>query len=376
MPLFYRKVKAKMGKKQQMEKIMIWGTGNFADEVLRQCDIFELYDVVGFIDNDSKKNGQTFHGKKVFPPDVLRKESLDRIVILTFRHEEIKEQIQYQFPEISTAIEGMYFFYKQSLLKRYQNSCDPEINRILKYIKNHDLQVFNYDFAKKYEEMSYDIEFASTCGMYYVYHAGKRMYFKKSLKNREEVAKYYRSILLEQDAESPHRYIDEEFDVFEGDVVVDVGAAEGNFSLQVIDRVSKLYIIESDDEWIAALKETFKSYGHKVTIFKSFVTSMDLGKYTTLDSLVKEPVNFIKMDIEGNEWDALLGAKELIARSQNVKCAICAYHADCDEFLIKDVFSKYGMESSTTAGYMWFPETVRQTYVSTRLCRGVVRGIK
>lgn len=37
---------------------------------------------------------------------------------------------------------------------------------------------------------------------------------------------------------------------------------------------------------------------------------------------------------------------------------------------------KYGMKLSVTKRYMWFPEMVRQTYVSTRLCRGIVRGIK
>ena len=44
-------------------------------------------------------------------------------------------------------------------------------------------------------------------------------------------------------------------------------------------------------------------------IIQKFVTSVDEGKYATLDSLIEEPVNFIKMDIEGNEWDALLGAE-------------------------------------------------------------------
>lgn len=355
---------------------MIWGTGKFAEEVLRQCDIFGLYDVVGFIDNDIGKNGQIFYGKKIFSPNVLRNNSLDRVVILTFCYEEIIKQIQHEFPEILATVEGMYFFYKQSLIKRYHNSRDPEIVRILEWLKKNNLQVFNYDFAEKYKDMNFNIEFDKICEMYFVYHRGKRLYFAKSLGNRENVLEYYKSILMEQDSESPHRYTDKKFDVLDGDVVVDVGAAEGNFSLQVIDRVSKLYIIEADDGWIAALKETFKRYGDKVTILKSFVTSMNLGKYATLDSLVKKPVNFIKMDIEGNEWDALLGAKELIARSQNVKCAICAYHADYDEILIKDVFKKYGMEASTTAGYMWFPEMVRQTYVSTRLCRGIVRGIK
>ncbi len=130
---------------------------------------------------------------------------------------------------------------------------------------------------------------------------------------------------------------------------MDIGVAEGNFSLQVVDRVSRLYIIESDDGWIEALQETFRNDREKVTILKKFVTSVDGGKYATLDSLIEEPVNFIKMDIEGNEWDALLGAERLIGSSENLRCAVCAYHGDFDEILIRDVLGKYGMETSHTA---------------------------
>ena len=72
----------------------------------------------------------------------------------------------------------------------------------------------------------------------------------------------------------------------------------------------------------------------------------------------------------------LAGSGKLIGRSENLKCAVCAYHGDFDEILIKDVLGKYGMDISTTQGYMWYPGTNRQTYVSTRLCRGIVRGIK
>lgn len=246
----------------------------------------------------------------------------------------------------------------------------------MEYLRENDLQVFNYDFVSKYREMDFDIRFDEVCGMHFVWHEGKRLYFAKSLKEKEEAADYYRGILMEQDQESPHKYLGEGFDVNEGDVVVDVGAAEGNFSLQVIDRVSRLYIIESDERWVEALEETFKNYKGKVVILEKFITSLNSGKYATLDSLIKEPVNFIKMDIEGNEWDALLGAGKLIAQSKDLRCAVCAYHGDFDEILIRDVFAKYEMETSTTPGYMWYPDTNRQTYVSTRLCRGIVRGRK
>lgn len=359
-----------------MEKIFIWGTGTIAEQVLEQCDVFGLYDVMGFIDNSANKNGKTFYGKEIFTADILRKKKPDRIVILTVHYKEIEEQIRREFPGLTVAVEEMNFFYKQSVMKRYWNSRDPEIIEILERLAKHDLQVFNYDFVKKYEEMCFQIDFDMSCGMYFVCHDGKRLYFSREIKNQKEAADYYRGILMEQDRESPHKYTDEDFRVDNGDVVVDIGVAEGNFSLQVIDRVARLYIIESDDGWIEALQETFKDYKEKVIIIKKFVTSVDGGKYVTLDSLIDEPVNFIKMDIEGNEWDALQGAEKLINRSENLKCAVCAYHGDFDEILIRDILGKYGMDISTTQGYMWYPGTNRQTYVSTRLCRGIVRGIK
>lgn len=359
-----------------MEKILIWGTGVIAEQVLEQCDVFGLYDVKGFIDNSADKIGKTFYEREIYAPNILKNMVLDRIVILTIRYEEIKEQIRREFPEITATVEEMNFFYKQDVIMRYRNSRDPEITSILAYLKQNDLQVFNYEFAQKYNALNFDIQFDKNCSMYFVCHGGKRLYFAKSLKDKEEVADYYRGVLMEQDPESPHRYTDENFCVEDGDVVVDIGVAEGNFSLQVIDRVSRLYIIESDDGWIEALEETFKNYKDKVVIFKKFVTSLDSGKYATLDALIEEPVNFIKMDIEGNEWDALLGAEKLISQSNNLKCAICAYHGDFDEILIKNAFEKYEMETSVTPGYMWYPDTNRQTYVSTRLCRGIVRGMK
>lgn len=124
------------------------------------------------------------------------------------------------------------------------------------------------------------------------------------------------------------------------------------------------------------MHKTFYNYREKTVIIQNYLTSLDKGKYATLDSLIKDPVNFIKMDIEGNEWDALLGAEKLIKTSENLKCAICVYHSDYDEILVKDVLSKYEMECSVTSGYMWFPFPRRKSYVSTKLCRGIVHGIK
>ena len=45
-----------------------------------------------------------------------------------------------------------------------------------------------------------------------------------------------------------------------------------------------------------------------------------------LDEVLKEPATFIKMDIEGAEYNALLGAEQMI-RQHHPRLAICVYHS-------------------------------------------------
>ncbi|TCL58120.1 methyltransferase FkbM-like protein [Kineothrix alysoides] len=359
-----------------MLRIFIWGTGKIAEDLLEQYNVYDEYELLGFIDNNLQKQGKAFGDKEIFSPSVLYDVKPDKIVILSDYYDEISRQIIHMFPDMQNLIENKNYFYKKSILRRYDNVDDIEIKTVLKYIKENELQVFNYDFADKYKYLKVDITYDNNCGMYYVYHQGKKLYFAKVLDTELKVKEYYKSLLVEQDEASPHRYLTPQFDVNEGDVVVDIGVAEGNFSLEIIEKASKVYIIETDNGWIEALKETFKDYQEKVVIIQKYVTSINENKNATLDSLIKEPVNFIKMDIEGNEWDALLGAENLIRNSEKLKCAVCSYHADFDEVLIRDVLGRYGLECSVTPGYMWFPAAGRKAYISLKLCRGLVLGIK
>lgn len=359
-----------------MQRIFLWGTGNIAETTLRQCMTLDSYEILGFIDNNPQKTGSLFHGKKIFTPDILDYIIPDKIVILADAYKVIKEQIVTMYPQYENLIENKNFFYKESVLARYQNERNKEIVEVLEYIKINGLDVFNYEFKKKYVDLNIEVYRDKENGMSYVMHHGKRLFFSKKYNNKEAIIHYYKSILLEQDVNSPHRYISEDFCINSGDIVIDIGAAEGNFSLEIIEKVSKLYIIETDEDWIEALKETFKEYLDKVVIIKKFISSYDEGEYARLDTLIDEPVNFIKMDIEGNEWDGLWGAENLINRSDNLKLAICSYHSDFDQILIEQFMDSHGIKHSTSKGYLWFPWCIRQKYVSTRLNRAIIRGIK
>lgn len=360
-----------------MLHIYIWGTGWRAEQVLKQYNLSVLYDILGFIDSNEVKWGTDFHGKTVYEPMTLQEAHFDKVFILIDKYEEIITRIKEMLgADVEGRIENYKYFYKQQLIARYEKSDDPEIQEVLRFIRENDLQIFNYDFTDKYRDLQIKAIFDAECGMYYVWHGNKRLYFAKSLDTSEKVVEYYRQLLIEQDEHSPHRYVTEESDVEEGDVVVDAGVAEGIFALDNIDRAERIYLIEAEQKWIEALEQTFRDYQGKVVIIPKYLTSMDDGAMATLDFLIEEPVNFIKMDIEGNEWDALLGAEKLFSKSENLKCAICSYHADYDETLIRDILGKYGMECSVSEGYMWFHLCRRTSYVSTKLCRGVVRGLK
>lgn len=363
-------------KESNVQKILLWGTGQVAEETLTKCLTLDQYDIQGCIDSNCEKTGDEFHGFKVYAPDVLDTVTPEKIVIVTDAYEAVCEQIKTQFPHLLSVVEDKYYFYKQSILQRYGNTDDEEIKSIIACVRKNGLQVFNYDFSAKYNSIDVTPVFDEEKRLFYVVHKGKKMYFSKSYNSAEKAAEYYKYLLMEQDMESPHRYLTETFCIDEGDVVVDVGVAEGNFSLEIVDKVEKLYLIEADDDWIEAIRATFSDYGDKVIIIKAFVSDYDEGKFSSLDTLIKEPVNFIKLDIEGNEWDALCGAKKLIGNSQKLRIAACVYHQDADQVLIEALMDEYGMSHEASGGYMWFPESSRQAYISTKLHRGLVRGSK
>lgn len=366
---------------KSMLKIFLWGTGCIANEILSTYQIFENYDVEGFIDNDPDKQGRKIYGKYIYAPEILLTVKVDKVVILNAKYKDIYRQITKELKLKNIIIEDREYFSNQfvikpGILKRYKDTADLDAREVLEYIVQNELEVFNYGFREKYQSLDISVLYDKDCEMYYVIQQGKKMYFSRELDTEGAVIDYYKSILLEQDRKSPHKYLDEEFNVCYGDVVVDAGVAEGNFALEVIDQVSKIYLIEADDGWVEALKETFKNYQDKVVIIQKFLTSMDDGNYATLDGLIDEPVDFIKMDIEGNEWDALLGAEKIIRRSEKIKCSICSYHSEYDETLIRAVLVKYGLRCTSTQGYMWFHSWGRNGEVCTRLCRGIVRGIR
>jgi precorrin-6B methylase 2 len=165
----------------------------------------------------------------------------------------------------------------------------------------------------------------------------------------------YNNICIEQDERSPHRYLSEGFDVEEGDTVLDIGAAEGNFSLDVIERAGRVYIFETDENWIEALKLTFEPWKDKVRIINKFVSNIDNEKCITLEKMfADEKIDFIKMDVEGAEVEILESSKKILDSSNDLKLAVCTYHTSRDKAAIEEILTKCNYACEATSGYMLF----------------------
>ncbi len=156
------------------------------------------------------------------------------------------------------------------------------------------------------------------------------------------------------------------------DVFVDVGAYNGDSILQYIQmygtEYKKIYAYEISKDSCAELEKNLSNY-HDIVIrqkgagasggvfmylnetedttanhLEKQQTNGEAVEVVSLDEDIKEPVTFVKMDIEGAEQDAILGMRKIIERD-HPKLAICTYHGYEDiwkiPFIIDSICPQY-----------------------------------
>lgn len=365
-----------------MIKLMIFGTGENANKVtclLNRSD----FEVVAYLDNDCDKQNTLYKNKyKIISPTDINEYQYDKIVICSSAYDEIRNQlIQEQGIEEAT-IEDQFYINKYYLQKYYNNPTvviNEEISELLERLENEKLQVFPYPFCEKYKNYQTTVYKDFDCGLFFVLHQAKRMYFSRGFKTESDVLRYYGMLLMEQDNDSPHRYMEGDYCVNYGDIVVDVGAAEGNFALEVIELAEKVYIIESDPDWIEALQHTFLPFREKVEIINKYLTSETKGGLAKLDDLLLDKkLDFIKLDIEGEEIKALIGSEQILKQNSNLKIATCSYHHAKDEEMIKEILEEYNYVVTASKGYMVFitNENCADENQPKKFVKGVLRAKK
>ena len=358
--------------------MLIWGTGELAEiNFIFFSKVKQNIEIVAFVDSNKNKWGTEFNGINIISPQRVIEQKFDYIDIWSEKYyDEIKNQLCIELKVPESKIRDAFSEIRDKLFNRYKNTEDIEIKQYISNMKNKKwISIYSFDFCEKHglREVFKDSE----DDLPYILFEGKRMYLTRDYKFiTQDGMKYTGDFWGEQDSESPHLYMNGDVKVHDGDVLIDAGACEGNFSLHNIEKVSKLYIVESETKWIEALRRTFEPWKEKVVICQGFLGNKDSDTVVCIDSLVRnDKVDFIKMDIEGSEISALLGAKKTLQKNENMRCAICSYHKHDDEHNIKAILEEAGFVTETSKGYMWFfLEEFAAEYCELR--HGIVRGIK
>jgi precorrin-6B methylase 2 len=266
---------------------------------------------------------------------------------------------------------------RKKILRHFATLPDTneEQKEILRYLENNEVSIFPYPFHDDYLPENIEVFYDDSRKMRYVLQDGKRLYFKKRW-TVKKIRKSYCDLMREQDLNSPHRYLTNSFTVEKGDVLADIGAAEGNFSLDVIEKLDKVYLFEYDPEWTEALKATFEPWAEKVVIINKYVADKDDASHIRFDTFAEnhKDVNFLKIDVDGAESVVLNSCNKLFNSGKSLKIALCTYHKNNDETDFTALLKELGFSVTPSRGYMinYYDKKMKAPY----LRRGLVRAVK
>ncbi len=344
-----------------MKSIILFGFGRRGKKMVntylnRKCD----FEIVAIADNSA--NVDNYCGIPVIRPVDICNYDYEEIWINTIYYEEIAHQLVSEYMlerDKIRYVEYPMIFLQNQIRTKYadeisgKKECDSiEKQEVIDYIIDNDVHMYCYPFFDEYNNRQIPVFYDDYVKLYYGEIDGKRMYLSRKFNTFKSAENYLRYTIMEQDSRSPHCYMSDDFFVDDDTVGIDVGAAEGIFALGIIDKVKHMYMVEVDEDWIEALKYTFKDYRDKITIIKSFVSNKSDDKTKRMDDLLpNQKIDFIKMDIEGEELKALEGCTEIIEKN-SPGMAICTYHNKNDYEDIKLWLEQRGYETSHSKGFV------------------------
>lgn len=231
-----------------------------------------------------------------------------------------------------------------------------EIQEAISFLKTHRFSPLPFFWSLKYDNFTTKIYFDVQFAFHYIIFEGKKLYFPKHY-TQFQILWTMRGILKEQDKNSAHCYLTDEFQVENGSIVIDGGVAEGSFSLSIIEKIKKLYLIECQQEWVEALQLTFLPWKEKVEIIGKYLSDSDSENTVSVDSFIdinQKENYFVKFDIEGYEMKAFNGMKKFFDETKNLKMCVCTYHHKDDDEVIYKYLTEKGLNCNFSKSYIVF----------------------
>ena len=247
---------------------------------------------------------------------------------------------------------------------------NKEVDSVISFLRKNPLHMFPYDFIYKYDSGKINVFRDSISELNYVYLGNQKLFYPEGWSS-ENIRYSHSFSCLEQDENSPHSYQDESIKYGPNDVVVDAGSAEGNFSLEIVEKVKKVYLFECSDGWQKPLKKTFEPWKDKVEIIPLKLSSIEDSSSTTLDRFFenKEPPTILKIDVDGDEKNLLEGSKNLLKDLEYLRIALCVYHKKNDELEFTNLLQNLKFSVKASSGYMIFylDEPLQEPYLRRAL---------
>jgi len=296
--------------------------------------------------------------------------------------EQHRQEIANLKQDISSLYDAINDFQVQTIMEYANNnpSFANEFQAELKYIQQNGISAFPYESIKRIGSIDGGYE----NGLPFVIHNNKKLFFPADVDLYTAKSKYRDYIEKENllggnfRSKSPHQYQTGSFCVQAGDTVVDLGCAEALFALDVIDKAKKVILVESDSTWLSALQATFAPYQDKCTIINKLVSNEDSSNTVTLRTLLNDNEHngtFIKMDIEGYEYDTLSGASDYLLNANNLKIACCTYHHAIDAERISKLLNSLNFKYEFSEGHMLFHYDIRH-FSAPYFRKGLIRAFK
>lgn len=301
--------------------IVIYGMGNGADMIIEKLEKIGV-DFADVFASDEFVRGHCFHGKKVLKYSEVTEKYSDFVIVMAFavhdkkmlqKVRELSERHTLYFPDVPVADSETF---------------------TANYIRLH-----NNEFDKAYSLLSDDDSKKSFIDILNFKVSGKPEYLFSCEKAKEDI---YSEFLHIGDNET---FMD--LGAYDGDTVREFLSATNN-------RFKKIYAVEADEKNYKKLItkteninyiETFNvaAWDKKETLFfekkKGRNSKIDSkGKIEiqadSVDNILNgREITMLKMDIEGSEEKALIGAKKTI-KKYRPKLYVCAYHRNSDMFLL------------------------------------------
>jgi FkbM family methyltransferase len=312
------------------KKIVFFGAGQYSGATIGNIRAQISY----FCDNAPGKQGGTFWGVPVYRPEELLKEDRNktRIIVNVECYREIAKQLfDMGFEDIRS---GMYKRANERIPRTIALDSRNFLQRKADAISRYDTREISRLFADDPSRETFD-------KLIEKYKRGDFDFSDVCCKDSIYFNDIFRDAMREDDV-----YADA--GAFDGKTVVD-------FILYTKGKYKKIYAFEPDainyfslNRELADCRDTVaiqaglsdvdgrRAFDARGTQSSKIVADDDAAEASfaeirtvRLDTYAKKSVTFIKMDIEGEEYKALLGARETI-REQRPKLAISVYHNDDD----------------------------------------------